>query len=308
LRRAVFFHPLEAIGGGERVALEMARALIELGYRVDFYTVNSRDARRAMELLLGETIPIRLHELDGHPLARILGVTGRFSRLRYYMNYSRWLQLMEGLRREALVIDTRSNTVTPVDIVYIHYPQKKPLETYQSLWWRLYERLVAWYASRLPRGDPHLVLANSSWTAGKAREILGVEAGVLHPPVDVEYYSRALDGPHDERLILVFTRYAPEKRLDRLLRLASIMRGWRFVFIGGYDKYSRGVLRRLFRIMDEEKLDNVALRFNLPRKDILEEMRHARYIVHPPYPEHFGISIVEAMAAGLVPIVSYIKS
>lgn len=41
----------------------------------------------------------------------------------------------------------------------------------------------------------------------------------------------------------------------------------------------------------------------LQREELRGMLRDAMFYLHPPYPEHFGISIVEAMSAGLIPIV-----
>jgi glycosyltransferase involved in cell wall biosynthesis len=41
----------------------------------------------------------------------------------------------------------------------------------------------------------------------------------------------------------------------------------------------------------------------VPRKRIIELMSQASIYLHPPFAEHFGISIAEAAAAGLVPVV-----
>ena len=45
------------------------------------------------------------------------------------------------------------------------------------------------------------------------------------------------------------------------------------------------------------------LKINVPRSKLRELLGSAKYCLHPPFPEHFGISIVEAMATGCVPIV-----
>jgi glycosyltransferase involved in cell wall biosynthesis len=42
---------------------------------------------------------------------------------------------------------------------------------------------------------------------------------------------------------------------------------------------------------------------NVPRDELRKLLSRAKYYLHPPFPEHFGISVVEAMAAGCIPIV-----
>ena len=49
--------------------------------------------------------------------------------------------------------------------------------------------------------------------------------------------------------------------------------------------------------------DYVILRPNIPLEELIKIIRKAKVYFHPKSGEHFGISIAEAMAAGLVPIV-----
>jgi len=50
-------------------------------------------------------------------------------------------------------------------------------------------------------------------------------------------------------------------------------------------------------------LNNFHIETDVPRKRIIELMSQASIYLHPPFAEHFGISIAEAAAAGLVPVV-----
>jgi glycosyltransferase involved in cell wall biosynthesis len=50
-------------------------------------------------------------------------------------------------------------------------------------------------------------------------------------------------------------------------------------------------------------LTNIELKPNLSRRELRELLGKAMFYLHPEFPEHFGISVVEAMSAGCVPIV-----
>ncbi len=49
--------------------------------------------------------------------------------------------------------------------------------------------------------------------------------------------------------------------------------------------------------------DRVEILIDVSREDLRRILCKASFYVHPPFAEHFGISIVEAMSAGCVPIV-----
>jgi glycosyltransferase involved in cell wall biosynthesis len=57
-------------------------------------------------------------------------------------------------------------------------------------------------------------------------------------------------------------------------------------------------------VRDFDLEDYVTLETNVCLNNLLSIMREAKVYFHPMVGEHFGISIVEAMAAALVPIVS----
>jgi glycosyltransferase involved in cell wall biosynthesis len=69
------------------------------------------------------------------------------------------------------------------------------------------------------------------------------------------------------------------------------------------SKYSKPVIENLRNYIESEGLENVTLKFNVPRDELREILSKAKYYLHPPFPEHFGIAVVEAMAAGCIPIV-----
>ena len=57
-------------------------------------------------------------------------------------------------------------------------------------------------------------------------------------------------------------------------------------------------------IADYDLSDYVGLLTNISFTKLIQLMQLARVYFHPRIDEHFGISTVEAMASGLVPVVS----
>jgi glycosyltransferase involved in cell wall biosynthesis len=57
-------------------------------------------------------------------------------------------------------------------------------------------------------------------------------------------------------------------------------------------------------VRDFDLKDYVTLETNVCLNNLLSIMREAKVYFHTMVGEHFGISIVEAMAAGLIPVVS----
>ena len=189
MKIAVFNALIGLAGGGEKVALSIARAFEEAGHDVHLYTYE--DESRSVDetiSLLGLHRPRDIVVLKTPVIVRLLGVGGRFVRYRRLMLVKNFLDKIKN-ENYNLVVDTSSNAPTAVDISYIHFPAS--LSVGEGFRWRGYE----WLVNRLLKkvvGNTRLVLTNSSWTLNLFRKVWGdnYKAEVLHPPVDVDFFSR----------------------------------------------------------------------------------------------------------------------
>ncbi len=163
----------------------------------------------------------------------------------------------------------------------------------------------------------HRFLANSAFTASWTRRLWGVDAEVLHPPV------RATVAPGEKRpLILVLGRFFDpsyghsKKQMELLetfaeLHWAGRLPGWELAIVGGCDTANREFALAVKRAAVGLP---VAVHVNAPG-DVVERLLGEASLYwhaagygededrHPERFEHFGISVVEAMAAGAVPLV-----
>ncbi|MEM4732439.1 MAG: glycosyltransferase, partial [Desulfurococcaceae archaeon] len=237
---------------------------------------------------------------------RALALTGRFIRYRRLVLLTKAYEKLASMGVNGLTVDTDTNTAFNVDISYIHYPAVLSTVESNMLHWKLYNWLVARKA-RSMMGKPRLVLANSSWTAKLIKETYGLNAEVLHPPVDVDYY--AYEGEGKERIIVTTSRITPEKNLHLLPRVASKLPNYEWYLVGsaGYSRIEKYLAKRIVNRIEHEKRKHNAWNFHvvtdLPRRELRELLQRATFYVHPLFPEHFGIAVVEAMSAGAVPIV-----
>lgn len=235
-------------------------------------------------------------------IVKVLGIGGRFVRYRRLLLVKYFLGLI-GRNRHLydLVVDTSSNAPTAVDISYIHYPITLS-KGYSTIWWMAYDYLVSQLASKVV-GNTRLVLTNSSWTASQFKRVFGTRyrVEVLHPAVDVEYFSKC--DSDKENIIVCVSRFTPEKGLEKLVRPMSKLKNFKFYYVGSTHEYSSEVIKAIEDEVRRCGATNIELLTNLGRDRLREVLCRAKYYVHPPYPEHFGISVVEAMASGCVPIV-----
>jgi len=302
--KAYIVHLFTVCGGGGRVSLEIASVLREKGFRVTYVT-NSKDSMKKCADLLQLPGDYEVVEVKSM-FERALALTGRFIRYRRLVLLTKAYEKLASMGVDGLTVDTDTNTAFNVDISYIHYPAVLSTVESNMLHWKLYNRLVARKA-RSMMGKPRLVLANSSWTAGLIKETYGLNAEVLHPPVDVDYY--AYEGGRKERIIVTTSRITPEKNLHLLPRVASKLPNYEWYLVGstGYSRIEKYLAKRIVNRIEHEKRKHNAWNFHvvtdLPRRELRELLQRAVFYIHPPFPEHFGISVVEAMSAGAVPIV-----
>jgi len=302
MRVAIVHALFEVVGGDARLALDMYRALRELGHEVDLYTAHVNEgAWRALTGDLREAPrPIAIKESLASRLA------GRALALRSILATS---GLVRGLKGSNLgydvVVDTYSNVpMRWVSAAYVHFPTALLLDFHRahrrlSLHERLYYGLVGREARRLASRRT-TVMTNSAWTAEYVRRAYGNQrVYVVHPPVNVEELSTL--GGNRGRIVLTVSGIYPEKNVLAIADVARLLPEAEFYLVGATGPASGPVIRELKR--RAEGLRNFHLETDVPRRRILELMSQASIYLHPPFAEHFGFAIAEAAAAGLVPVV-----
>ena len=157
-----------------------------------------------------------------------------------------------------------------------------------------------------------LLLTNSEYTRKAISIAFNIDAKILYPPVDVETFQEiALKSNQREDMVLVVSRISPDKQIENAIEVARIMRvrgiGKIMTIAGNLHYYDHQYYQQMKNmIADYDLSDYVSLRTNISFSRLIQLMQLAKVYFHPRIDEHFGISIVEAMASGLVPVVSNI--
>jgi glycosyltransferase involved in cell wall biosynthesis len=139
---------------------------------------------------------------------------------------------------------------------------------------------------------PTAFIANSTAVADRIRRAYDREAAVVHPPVEVERFRAARGTPVGDYFV-VFSRLVPYKRVD-LAVAAFAELGWPLVVAG--EGRGRAAL-------EAQAPDNVRFVGRVGDEELPGLLAGARALVFPGE-EDFGITLVEAMAAG-TPVVAY---
>jgi len=305
MKVGIIHNSLNSTGGGERLCLETIESLKEAGYEVVLATVEPTDWGR-VERIIGEiTKPDREVSLFK-------------TKMRMFGIYMRLLTsfLASRLRKRCDVVVNTHGDVLPIeaDLIYMHYPtfallKENPvnIKYSNSLFWRAYftpyEGIQRFLVKRFLNG---LILTNSKFSKKAIRKYTGRNATIVYPPVDVETFAFAAKSDMREDLVISCGRYSPEKNYEFILEVAEKLRDRpiRFIIVGASSgRVSSEYYEKLERIRRAKRLKNVELLKDVDFSKLLALYGKAKIYLHAMGYEHFGISIVEAMAAGLVPIV-----
>lgn len=297
MRIAVLHHSLNPMGGGERLCLVTIEAFKERGWEVVLATVEPTDWARVSQLWGRTPRPDREITLS--------------IPLKGFTIYKRLLSsfMVPVLRKRVdVVINTHGDVlVTNADITYMHFPTFAlwdwTYHKYEHGFWRMYFTPYYFIEKKLvERHVDTLLLTNSRFSASVIRRVFGRKALVLYPPVDVEKFAE-LDGERRECVVTV-GRFSPEKNYELVLEIAEKLRHITFYIVGSVSGgEGRMYYEKIRRFAEDRELKNVVLVPNASDKELARIFSTCRVYLHAMVNEHFGISVVEGMAAGLVPVV-----
>lgn len=156
------------------------------------------------------------------------------------------------------------------------------------------------------------ILTNSEFSRKVIWKTFNVDSTILYPPVDVDIFRNNVlyssESIEKDKKLLVISRFHPSKKIENAVRFAKLLKecniadGMKIVgnlSLDGLAYYS--YLKRIVKNYDLE--DFVEFKVNVKLRDLIDLMLKSKVYFHPLPGEPFGISTVEAMSAGLIPVV-----
>jgi len=284
-KRALIVSPyLDHLGGGERYMLTVASTLAKLGCRIFFAW---DDAQQITDL--AHMLGIELGTVELHPAVKPLYLAhnplGMYSATR---GYDVVVYLSDG---SLPLLGGRKN------ILHMQVP--------------FHDVGGHSLKNQLKKICLHAVIVNSQFTKKIVDQEFGIRSTVLFPPVQL-----LEPGLHKSNIILSVGRFEPSlnaKKQDILIEawsgLASKLPGWELVLAGASS--SDDWIAQL-----KQKAHGLPIRFalNISHQELTDLYHQSRVYWHaagfgvdesknPELTEHFGISVVEAISAGVIPLV-----
>lgn len=298
-------HPsLNRGGGAEKVCLSLINTLVDAGYNVKLATLDKTDWK-TLEKRFGEITRPGSETYIINNISR-LSVLPQLAVIAYIFP----LMLLHLRRRErGILINTYGDLIDHyADIAYVNaipikLSHKIGSGLPQSLTWRLGVNIYNKFSVGLSYKS--LLISNSRFIQHILLKNMGRNSIVIHPPVDINIFIKgARHMRKRENLVAAVSRLRPGKRLNVIPKIASLVKEAEFIILGIADNASKATLKEINALIRYLKVDDrVKLLLNQRFEDYVNTLASASIYLHTQPSEAFGMSIVEAMAAGCIPLV-----
>lgn len=284
MRIAVFYDYLQTVGGGERVALTISKHL-----DADLITTQYDPGLPERAGFSGIRV-ISLGNIRLQPPLKQIDSSWKFARARFYdydfhFLIGNWAHYAAKLHHPNVYY-----CLTPTRLFF---DQRAAMLARLSMADRWIAR--AWTATHSRaelRSLRHWdgVIAISQNVRDRVRRYYGRDAGVIYPPVSTRRHQFKELGD----FWLSVSRLYPEKRIELQLDIFRRLPNEKLVLVGGYSAGDRAE-RYLTRLKPPP---NVTLIGEIPEDRLLDLYARCRGFLTTAVDEDFGITPVEAMAAG----------
>jgi glycosyltransferase involved in cell wall biosynthesis len=333
---------LNAGGGSERLAIATIELLNEMGFIVDVETCNNSLEVKELEKFFGH-LNIRIRQIKQLDIFSLFVNSNKGTDTDNDCQYDLIINTHGDLlpyiservdgsafTANGIGMGNNSNSRKPIRITYCHHPLvpyylKVSKGEYKKFLNRLIEASQPKYSRmNIPIGEllsnaPSLyylminntiILTNSEFSKKHIKHLYNaVEPITLSPPVDVQTFRKAaLYSKERQDIILVLSRISPDKEIENAIRVAKILSdkkvGEKMIIVGNLSKDKLDYLLLLNDMIIDYGLKNyVKLEVGVSFEKLLSLISKSKVYLHPLAGEPFGISVAEAMAAGLIPIV-----
>lgn len=294
----VFSPVINWCGGAEWVAVNIIGALKEYGHKVIVLSDKPLNQKKFIHVF-GRKISIDQQMV--FPLRF-------FSATNYHNLYTDAIRCLTLKSKCEVLVDTFSNAILPgMNVSYFQgFPLLKRLKKYpylrNKIFFSLYQNSLI---ARKEKLKNKLLLANSTFSADAIRAEFNIEPHILYPSVS-NYISNLKKVELEKQRkynVVTVARISEVKNLQIIPSIAKLTnKEITYTIVGLRD--SEKVLNSLLNLIKKLGLsERVNIRTNVRRDHLKKILLSSRVFLHTSINEPFGISIVEAMASGCIPVV-----
>jgi glycosyltransferase involved in cell wall biosynthesis len=299
MKKIAVFYPYFMGGGAETVALWMLQALVDK-YDLTLFTLANINFEK-LDSMYGTSLSnrnIKIQKLVPDAISGIchfLIANNQELRMMFIHLVLRMLKYKANNYDLVMSAYNAADLGNNIGIHYIHWTQvlEEGLPIHRKISNFSEKQLVQ-----------NVSIANSNWIANRSKEIYGVDAKVVYPPVVMEpqhtpWYEK-------ENTFICSGRIVKAKEPHRVIKILKLVREQGFdiklhLTGGGGGIYGWKYNNFIHKIVQENS-SWITLHENLPYQEYIKLVSVCRYGIHFKR-EPFGISIAEMVKAGAIPFV-----
>ncbi|MBU1166822.1 glycosyltransferase [Patescibacteria group bacterium] len=295
MKVAILIRNLKQFGGGEKDVVVLTEGLNEAGITPDIFSEQEATSQE-IENYFGKKINFKVR-----PFPR---PSGNLSRVMAEIFLSHPLKTK--LEDYDFVYDfTNKPPVYRRSKKYLKYiyiiDDKRVLEksasrNFQS---KLYRFLANLGFSKFNKISNDIInVTQSEYVQKEIKKSAGESVPIVYPPVEMDQQS--IDSFERSNSVISLGRFSPEKNQLEQLQIAKKLPEINFIIIGIKD--DQEYFNQIKKFKTENKVDNVSLIENASKQKVQELLRSSKVFLNTTKNEHFGLSTVEAIAAGCLPL------
>jgi len=324
VKKAAIYDPyLDTLGGGERYCLTVAEILLKNHYQVDLFwsgdntLIQKAETRFSLDLsklnIVSDIYEVKPQNLDliEENENLIQSITSVINPQKINFKLKKFLKKINNNRQYDVIFYLSDGSFPFLfgkkNFLHVQVPLIKV------------DNKLTNFLSKIKNNFYTNIVCNSQFTAKFQKKISNQKVLVLYPPVDIDKFD---SHQIKDNIILSVGRFdniLNAKKQDvlidafRSLVVREKINNWKLVLVGGslLNPKNNSYLQYL-----EKKANNLPIEFivNPPFSVLRDQYAQSKIYwhaagydvdenIHPENTEHFGITVVEAMASGLVPVV-----
>ena len=291
---------MTSYGGVQVCVIELIKALNERGYKPTLITGVAPN----MDILFKEGLDINVLKVDYSISHSTLIQYGRIlSRIREFVYYFRssWLNgefdFLFFFEHNIIIDDNTKHLCYLSNSPITHYAPNPLVNKLKLKFYRLFiKRFIPIY-----EWNNYNSVINSNFTMKIYHDFYGKELDVVYPPNALGRPEQF--PPKDQGSCIVLSRIERPKRIELAMDLAVLFPEMKFRIVGGVTPDSQEYVDYLKRLIVDKNLGNVEIFENVSYEKNMELLSKSKFYLFFAENEHFGITTVEAINYGCIPIV-----
>ena len=286
---------IDTLGGGEKYVFTVAQTLLENGYKVDIFTNQDKSIIEKLQNRFNLNLSTAQIRPDIFKKHGILSILNKY-------NITRKYDLFFYLNDGSVPLIFSKHNILHIQVPFNNNPN-------------ILQKIINLAKLSLYKN----IVVNSKFTQARVKQIYLKKSQLLYPPIDIKNFIPAIQKQNIILSVGRFDNLLNSKRQNILIKAFKKLykrnnfSGWQLVLAGGsLDKEStNSYLSHLkylakglpIKFVVNQPFDTIKKLFSISKIYWHATGFGVNEKTNPQSTEHFGMTVVESMAAGLVPIV-----